>query len=279
MAAGRAIDHIVLVVEDLDAAAERYAALGFTLTPRARHEDRMGTSNRLAQFTGRNFIELLEVDRPNGIEPHDLAAAPPRFSFGAHNRAFSQRRRGMSALVFVSDDSRADLRAFQAAGIQGYAPFDFERRATLPDGASVTVAFSLAFASSPAMPEIVFFTCHNRFPQHFWKPAFQTHANGAQAIVAIYLVAGAPEAHREFLENLLGVPATAVPGGFALACGAGQEIQVLQPACIKDLDATAPLDCGDGALFAGIAVRAAGAAPRVTPADDACGIFIAWRAG
>ena len=62
MASGRAIDHVVLAVEDLDRAAISYQILGFTLTPRAAHEDRMGTSNRLAQFRGRNFIELFEVD-------------------------------------------------------------------------------------------------------------------------------------------------------------------------------------------------------------------------
>ena len=45
--------------EGLDAAA--YEALGFRLTPRARHPDNMGTSNRLAQFPARNFIELLEL--------------------------------------------------------------------------------------------------------------------------------------------------------------------------------------------------------------------------
>jgi catechol 2,3-dioxygenase-like lactoylglutathione lyase family enzyme len=62
MASGRAIDHVVLAVRNLDRAAQTYQKLGFTLTPRAMHEDRMGTSNRLAQFGGMNFIELLEVD-------------------------------------------------------------------------------------------------------------------------------------------------------------------------------------------------------------------------
>lgn len=278
MAEGRAIDHIVVAVEDLDAAARRYEALGFTLTPRASHPDHMGTANRLAQFKGRNFIELLEVDRPDGVAPHDFTAVPPRFTFGAHNKAFLQRRHGMSMLVFAGNDSRADLRAFQDAGIQTYAPFDFERRATLPDGEKVTVGFSLVFATSPAMPEIAFFTCHNRFPQYFWKPDYQVHANGAQAIAAAYLVAARPQEHRVFMEKLLGAPAADVDGGLALAGPHGQEVLVLEPARIAEIDATVPLDCGDGALFAGIALAADGIEPHVTPASDACGLFIAWRA-
>src|SRR3954466_14517660 len=73
MASGRAIDHVVLTVRDLDAAAITYQRLGFTLTPRAAHDDQMGTSNRLAQFRGRNFIELLEVDRPETLARHEFA--------------------------------------------------------------------------------------------------------------------------------------------------------------------------------------------------------------
>jgi catechol 2,3-dioxygenase-like lactoylglutathione lyase family enzyme len=56
MTSGRAIDHVMLAVRDLDRTALSYQELGFTLMPRAAHEDRMGTSNRLAQFRGRNFI-------------------------------------------------------------------------------------------------------------------------------------------------------------------------------------------------------------------------------
>ena len=277
MAERRAIDHIVVAVEDLDAAARRYEALGFTLTPRASHPDRMGTSNRLVQFTGQNFIELLEVDRPEGVEPHALDAVPPRFNFGAHNKAFLQRRHGMSALVFAGSDSRADQQSFQDAGIQTYAPFDFERQATLPDGTKVTVAFSLIFATSPAMPEIAFFTCHNKFPQYFWKAAYQVHANGAQAIAAVYLVAETPQAHRDFMEKLLGAPAADVDGGILLSGPRGQEILVLEPGRIKAIDPQAPVDCGDGALFAGIALQAKGAAAQVTTAVEACGLFIEWR--
>ena len=79
MASGRAIDHVVLTVRDLDAAAITYQRLGFTLTPRAAHHDQMGTSNRLVQFRGRNFIEVLEVDRPEHL-PDTTSRHRPRSS-------------------------------------------------------------------------------------------------------------------------------------------------------------------------------------------------------
>src|SRR5262252_5240491 len=120
---GRAIDHVVLAVRDLAATAARYESLGFTLTPRAAHEDLMGTSNRLAQFTAKNFIELLEVDRPDILARHDFSASPPFFSFVDHNRRAVAEREGLSMLVFAGDDARGDIVKFKAAYLPTYAPF------------------------------------------------------------------------------------------------------------------------------------------------------------
>jgi catechol 2,3-dioxygenase-like lactoylglutathione lyase family enzyme len=198
VASGRAIDHVVLAVRDLDRAATTYENLGFTLTPRAMHEDRMGTSNRLAQFPGRNFIELLEVDRPDRLQPHDLAGSPAFFSFGDHNRLALEEREGLSMLVFASEDARADLARFEAAGLRA-SSFDFERQAVLPDASKATVSFSLAFAWSPDMARVGFFSCQNRAQQFFWKPQYQTHANGAQSIAAIYLASPMPERDARFI--------------------------------------------------------------------------------
>lgn len=276
MADERALDHIVVATRDLDAAARRYEALGFTLTPRARHPDHMGTSNRLAQFADRNFIELVEVDRPQLLDDHDFAASPPRFTFGAHNRAFLERAEGMSMLVLTSDDAHGDAERFAAAGLGTYAPFDFHRRATLPDGSQVEVSFSLAFATSPAMPEIAFFVCQNRFPQHFWKPAFQAHANGARGIATVYIAADDPDAHVGFLAAFSGGTARAVDGGHAVSCGR-QEIRVLTPDRIAAIAPGFRREPSRGPGFAGIAIAADGATPRVTPAEEACGLFIDWR--
>lgn len=38
------IDHAVVMVQDLDKAAENYRQLGFTLSPRGTHSAHMGTS-------------------------------------------------------------------------------------------------------------------------------------------------------------------------------------------------------------------------------------------
>ena len=55
---GRGIDHVGIATRDLDSLAAKWERLGFTLTPRAYHQDHMGTSNRLVQFEGGNFIDV-----------------------------------------------------------------------------------------------------------------------------------------------------------------------------------------------------------------------------
>jgi hypothetical protein len=277
LAASRGIDHIVLVNADLDALAARFEGLGFTLTPRAQHDDRMGTSNRLAQFAGRNFIELLEVDRPETLAPHDFAGSPPFFSFGAHNKRFVETGNGMSMLVLTGNDAREEVETFRRAGVDTYAPFDFERKATLPDGKQVTVGFSLTYATSPAMPKIAFFTCHQTAPQYFWKPEFQKHANGAQKIAAVYVAAKDPAAHREFFEGLTGAVAEEVSGGLKFPCRS-EALFVLTADAIAGLDPSCRPDLDDGPCFAGIAIETNHPAADLIPASEGLGIFIEWQA-
>ena len=265
----RAIDHIGIANRNLDALAARYEALGFTLTPRAYHQDHMGTSNRLAQFKGRNFIELIEVDRPDGILPD----GPSFKSFGAFARDFVDRREGLGLIVFRTDDTPADIAAWRERGLDTYEQFDFERQATLPDGSKVTVSFALGFVTHPKMPDLLFFVCHNRAEQHFWKPAFQDHANGAEEIEAVILAANAPEAHAGFLGALFGGEVSTVEGGISVAFGP-HRIEVKTP------EALAPYgwqeDPGEHAVGAGFAIRSAARAGTVTGPGGGGGAFIQW---
>jgi len=192
----RAIDHLVLAVRDLEAARAAYARLGFTLTPPARHP--FGTANSLVQLQG-NFLELLALADPAAIRP----AAAGHFSFAEFNRAFLAKREGMSMLVFASKDARGDRREFLERGLQTYEPFDFERRARLPDGSEVTVGFSLAFVTEPRMPDAAFFVCQQHAPQHFWKPEYQRHPNGARAVVEVTMLASDPAGYAEFFGRLV----------------------------------------------------------------------------
>jgi len=120
----------------------------------------------------------------------------------------------MSMLVFQSDDARRDQREFADKGLASYAPFDFSRQARLPDGGEVTVGFSLAFVTDPRMPEAAFFVCQQHAPEHFWKPEYQRHPNGARAVTEVVMAADEPTSYAALFEGLQG------PGTVSAADGA-----------------------------------------------------------
>jgi len=218
----RGIDHLVLAVADLEAARRRYQSFGFTTTPRAEHP--FGTANSLVQLGG-NFLELVCVDAPRKIPP----MTPGHFSFGAFNMDFAARRQGMSMLVLESDDARRDQAEFAEKGLQTYAPFDFSRQATQPDGGQVTVSFSLAFVTEERMPEAAFFVCQQHAPEYFWKPEYQRHDNGAMDVAEVVMVADDPVSFREFFARLEGEDNVSAEGGELAVSTSHGRISMLTP--------------------------------------------------
>src|SRR4029078_6170041 len=138
----RALAHIVHAVHGLDAAGEAYAKLGFTVGARNRHP--WDKNNRIVQFPN-VFIELLALGELERIPP----ARPRSLSFGAFTRDFLAKGEGLSMLVLEGQGAAADVEAFRAAGHGDFDVFDFEREARRPDGSTVKVGFSLAFAADP----------------------------------------------------------------------------------------------------------------------------------
>jgi len=132
-------------------------------------------------------------------------------------------------LAWHSADAHADAARFAANGIGAYAPFDFGRDAVLPGGATARVAFSLAFATDPAMPGMAFFSCQQRHPPElFWKPDYQRHRNGALRVVEVVMSAPEPAAHRDFLERMTESTAELAPGRLTVG-ETGDRITVLSP--------------------------------------------------
>jgi catechol 2,3-dioxygenase-like lactoylglutathione lyase family enzyme len=238
----RGIDHLVLCVNDLDRARTAYAALGFTTTPPAAHP--FGTGNSLVQLQG-NFLELLAIIDESKIS----IPTAEQFSFGDFNRKFLSGREGMSMLVFEGHDAIGDQAEFAEKGLQTYDVFDFERQATLPEGETVTVGFSLAFVTEPTMPDVTFFTCQQHAPEYFWKPEFQRHENGAVAITEVIMVAKDPNRLEVIHHAMQGAGAVSSTGDVSRVETARGEVAILSPERF-----TARFDCPppgpDGPHFA-----------------------------
>jgi len=267
---GRGIDHIGIASKNLDGLAAQYEGLGFTLTPRAYHQDHMGTSNRLVQFKGENFIELLEVDRPQTMLPHSEGF----MGFGQFNHDFLQRREGMSLIIFRTNDTPADLAAWNAKGLDTYDQFNFERQATLPDGSEATVRFELGFVTHPKI-NVLFYVCNNMAEEHFWKPEFQDHANGAEELKAIIMVAENPSDHVGFLASLFDGDVRPCMDGITVSCGT-HGIQVCRPDALARRGWTGRPPLDGIAEAVGMMIRAPSRTGTFTPLEQAGGTFIQW---
>jgi catechol 2,3-dioxygenase-like lactoylglutathione lyase family enzyme len=244
---GRGLDHIVHAVRDLDAAAELYRRLGFTVGARNRHS--WGTHNHLVQLPG-FFVELLTV-----AEPEKLGTDGFSTHFGKFNQSFLTRQEGLSLLILESKDAVADAAAFRAAGISASDVLTFEREGKRPDGSAVKVGFSLAFALDAKTAMAGFAICQQHFPENFWNPAFQQHANTASGVAAVVLVADNPTDHHIFLSAFSGVrDLQATSNGVTAATPRG-DIKVMDPTAFRGHFGTKPPDVSAGARLGALQFR------------------------
>jgi catechol 2,3-dioxygenase-like lactoylglutathione lyase family enzyme len=243
----RGLDHVVHAVRDLEAAAELYRRLGFTVGARNQHS--WGTHNHLVQLPG-FFLELLTVAEPQKLGSDGLSAL-----FGTFNRVFLKHQQGLSLLILESQDAAADATRFRSAAIGVSDAMHFEREGKRPDGAPIKVGFSLAFARDAKAPAIGFAVSQQHFPENFWNSAFQKHPNTASAIGSVVLVAENPTDHHIFLSAFTGIrDLSATSSGITVSTPRG-DIRVMDPAAFRSHFGIEPPDISHGARLAAVQFR------------------------
>ena len=104
----------------------------------------------------------------------------------------------------------------------------------------------------PAPPAIGFAVCQQHFPENFWNPAFQQHANTASGVAGVVLVAENPTDHHIFLSAFTGVrDLHATSSGVSVATPQG-DIKVMDPAAFRSHFGTEPPDISQGARLAAL---------------------------
>ena len=163
------LDHLVVAVRDLDAAAEAWRGLGFTLSPRGLHSAHVGSANYTMMF-GEDYLELLAVLVP---QPHNQAL-----------RDFLARREGLERAAFTTTDAAAGADALRARGIDSVGPLHFGRPVPMPDGSSAEARFSVFRFPAVAYPAgLGIFACQHHTREAVWVPSLQTHPNGVTRIL------------------------------------------------------------------------------------------------
>lgn len=177
------LDHIVIAVKNLDAAAATYRKLGFTLTPRGLHEGK-GTGNHCIMFAS-TYIELLGIVDETGAR-------------GRLAERVNARGEGGIAIAYGADDANKTYGTLRAAGIEAEPPSDLSRPLDL-DGKREMVRFRNIMLPKLALPETMQFVCTHLTPEltrarHEW----QLHPNGATGVAQVIIAQDSPaNAHAE----------------------------------------------------------------------------------
>ncbi|WP_291845793.1 VOC family protein [Bradyrhizobium sp.] len=184
------IDHAVVMVKDLDKAADNYRRLGFTVSPRGTHSAHMGSGNYTIMFDP-DYMELLGVLAPT---EHNAPA-----------RAFlATNGEGIERIAFTAVDSADGAEEIRARGFPPIGPTDFERPVNMPDG-TVSAAkfrtFQWPVAEAPSGVRI--FACQHKTRETVWIPELMKHANGARRLKQVLMVAPDPAKEAAHLSRLI----------------------------------------------------------------------------
>jgi hypothetical protein len=184
------LDHVVVLVRDLDAAAENWKRLGFTLSPRGTHSAHLGSGNYTIML-GPDYIELL------GIIADTTHNAP--------SRAFLDRRgEGIERAAFTATDSAAGVEEIRARGYVGVGPIDFGRPVTLPNGGQAEAKFRVfQWPVDEAPGGLRIFACQHLTPQAVWIPELQRHANTARRIKQVGIICADPLGEAERMGRMI----------------------------------------------------------------------------
>jgi catechol 2,3-dioxygenase-like lactoylglutathione lyase family enzyme len=202
------IDHAVVMVRDLDQAAENWKRLGFTVSPRGTHRAHMGSGNITIMFDP-DYMELLGV----------LTAT----EHNAPARAFLEKREGIERIAFTAVDSTAGAEEIRAHGFAPIGPTDFERPVTMPDGRPSAAKFrTFQWPVAEAPGGVRLFACQHKTPETVWIPELMQHANGAKRLKQVLIVTPEPGNDASHLSRLIDREGTKETGG-AVAVPSGAD--------------------------------------------------------
>jgi len=179
----KGIDHVVIVVADLDRAIAGFEALGFTVVRGGRHKG-LGTHNALITLADGAYFELIAF----------LVPASTHRWFTAVSKGG-----GLTDFCMQTSDLDADAASFKRAGAAISKPFAMERER--PDG--YMLKWVLAVAEPPSAGAVPFLI-RDTTPRDERVPRARVHRNGAAGIHTLTVAVEDAAATRAFYERVLG---------------------------------------------------------------------------
>lgn len=216
----QSIDHIVILVKDLEAAQADYISLGFTVEPGGEHSDGT-THNALVSFADGTYLELIAFKKSN-----------------PDHRWWQYQARGEGLIDFalLPDDIMAEVAAIRGRGLDLQGPFPGGR--VRPDGQQIS--WQTAMATTQDLP----FLCADVTSRELRVPsgAAWVHYNGVSGVARLGIVVSNLAESVQRYEALLGSPPQAqTQDGEATFIIAAAAIVLVEPKADRDPDLAAYL--------------------------------------
>jgi catechol 2,3-dioxygenase-like lactoylglutathione lyase family enzyme len=178
------IDHVVIVVTELEAAIETYSRAGFSVVRGGKHP--IGTHNALIAFGDGSYLELIAFLKLNT---------------GHLWQTSLEKGSGIVDFCMATDDLAADVEAMRRAGVKIGEPFPLTR--DRPDG--YHLSWVLATPEPPFNGQIPFLIKDDT-PRDERVPRERTHRNGATGIRTLAIAVEDPGVTSRYYARVLGRP-------------------------------------------------------------------------
>ncbi|MEM1047409.1 MAG: VOC family protein [Pseudomonadota bacterium] len=239
----KGVDHVFLLINDLDRGASQFRALGFTVSPRGMHSAHKGSANHTIMFP-HDYVELL------GLVAETEENAPRRATL-------AEQGEGLHAVACRIDNAAAAETALAAHGIPTEGLGDFSRPVPLADGRSADAAFSTLQFAREAVPFGTCFMCQHKTRELVWQKELVTHGNGAVGLAGI--LAGVPDpqtAGHGYARLFADGRAVPIDGGCRVETGPGSApLILLTPDALAAHYPSIDLAATPRGAFAGMQIR------------------------
>ena len=183
----KGLDHVVVMVDGIDAAEAQYGKLGFQVQPRGFHT-KLGTANHLMIFDA-DYFEILGIVEDT--------------TFNAERREWLKGGGGLANVALATDGADLAFDAFKASGLNPDAPLFFDRAVEVA-GKTEQAKFRTVRIPKTNMPVVGFFVCEHITPQFVYRAEWAKHANGARGIAGVTVIAEQPARWTPELEKYFG---------------------------------------------------------------------------
>lgn len=183
----KGLDHVVVMVDGIDAAQAAYEKLGFQVQQRGYHQ-KLGTANHLMIFDT-DYFEILGI----------VADSP----FNEERREWLKAGGGLANVALATDGADLAFDAFKKAGLEPDAPLFFDRAVEIA-GKTEHAKFRTIRIPKSHMPVVGFFVCEHQTPQFVYRPEWAQHPNGARGLLGATVIAEQPEKWIPTLERYFG---------------------------------------------------------------------------